>query len=199
MAGAWCVFEDLNVVRRHDDRLNSQVNIKEMTDFNNFINDTSLIGRVNLLGPKPFRVFKIWMDEPDFFRIIEDSWMKEVWSSQPDCRFRDRLKNIKECLRVWSKDKFGVQKERVGSLEKEAMRRELEAEKRDLLESKMSTWLEARKQWEIVEKEHENMFRQKSRIRWDVEGDENSKFFHAFIRRRNNKFYIRGLMVDEVW
>ncbi|PWA52951.1 hypothetical protein CTI12_AA449830 [Artemisia annua] len=39
--GAWCIFGDLNVVRRNDDRLNSQVNVKEMTDFNDFINNMS--------------------------------------------------------------------------------------------------------------------------------------------------------------
>ncbi|PWA76953.1 hypothetical protein CTI12_AA229170 [Artemisia annua] len=37
--GAWCIFGDLNVVRRNEDRFNSQVNIKEMTEFNGFINN----------------------------------------------------------------------------------------------------------------------------------------------------------------
>ncbi|PWA61144.1 zinc finger, BED-type [Artemisia annua] len=36
--GAWCIFGDLNVVRNCDDRLNSQVNVKETNEFNDFIN-----------------------------------------------------------------------------------------------------------------------------------------------------------------
>ncbi|GJX92002.1 putative RNA-directed DNA polymerase [Tanacetum coccineum] len=43
------------------------------------------------------------------------------------------------------------------------------------------------------------MLRQKARVRWDVEGDENTKFFHSFVKRRNNKNNIRGLLVDRVW
>ncbi|GKD05460.1 hypothetical protein Tco_1180434, partial [Tanacetum coccineum] len=43
------------------------------------------------------------------------------------------------------------------------------------------------------------MLRQKARVRWDVEGDENTKFFHSFVKRRNNKNNIRGLLVDGVW
>ncbi|GJY92504.1 RNA-directed DNA polymerase, eukaryota [Tanacetum coccineum] len=39
----WCIFGDFNVVRRQEDRLNSQINVKEMEDFNNFINITRLV------------------------------------------------------------------------------------------------------------------------------------------------------------
>ncbi|GKD47296.1 RNA-directed DNA polymerase, eukaryota, partial [Tanacetum coccineum] len=41
--GAWCIFGDLNVVRSIDDRLNSQVNIKETIEFNDFVNDRRLV------------------------------------------------------------------------------------------------------------------------------------------------------------
>ncbi|GKE38042.1 RNA-directed DNA polymerase, eukaryota [Tanacetum coccineum] len=41
--GAWCIFGDLNMVTRIDDRLKSQVNMKEMTKFNDFVNDTRLV------------------------------------------------------------------------------------------------------------------------------------------------------------
>ncbi|PWA54941.1 hypothetical protein CTI12_AA431780 [Artemisia annua] len=42
-SGAWCISGDLNVVRRSDDRFNSQVNVREMRDFNDFINDSRLV------------------------------------------------------------------------------------------------------------------------------------------------------------
>nr|GEZ63636.1 putative RNA-directed DNA polymerase, eukaryota [Tanacetum cinerariifolium] len=87
------------------------------------------------------------MDEPDFMRVVEDAWMKEVMSYRPDCRFRDRLKNFKARLRVWSKDRFDGQKEKLENLSNEAMRWELEAEKRPLTEGDMSALLEVRKQW----------------------------------------------------
>ncbi|GKD49961.1 reverse transcriptase domain, reverse transcriptase zinc-binding domain protein [Tanacetum coccineum] len=43
------------------------------------------------------------------------------------------------------------------------------------------------------------MLRQKARIKCDVEGNEHSKFFHSFVKRRNNKNNIRGLMVNRIW
>ena len=155
---------------------------------------------VNLdFGPKPFRVFNVWLDEPDFYHVVEEAWKKEVRSYRPDCIFRDRLKNVKDSLRGWSKERFGGSKEKIENLKSEAMKWELEAEKRTLIDSERLLWLEARKRWEEKEREYCNMLRQKTRIRWDAEGDENSKFFHSFVKRRNNKCNIRGLMVDGVW
>ncbi|GKE20695.1 RNA-directed DNA polymerase, eukaryota [Tanacetum coccineum] len=39
----WCIFGEFSMVRRQKDILNSQINVKEMEDFNNFINITRLV------------------------------------------------------------------------------------------------------------------------------------------------------------
>nr|GEY03469.1 transposon TX1 [Tanacetum cinerariifolium] len=94
-----------------------------------------------LMGIQEFRgFFNVWIDEPDFLRVVEGARMKEVKGFQPDCRFRDRLKKVKESLRVWSKDRFGGQKVKVENLRNEAMRWELEAKNRTLSNSEMSAW-----------------------------------------------------------
>nr|GFB23308.1 RNA-directed DNA polymerase, eukaryota [Tanacetum cinerariifolium] len=40
---------------------------------------------------------------------------------------------------------------------------------------------------------------QKSRINWDIEGDENSKFFHGIINQRRRTNAIHGIMRDGSW
>ncbi|XP_071688325.1 uncharacterized protein [Rutidosis leptorrhynchoides] len=40
---------------------------------------------------------------------------------------------------------------------------------------------------------------QKARVRWDVEGDENSKFFHSSLKRTRRIQHIQGLLVDWTW
>ncbi|GJS50290.1 RNA-directed DNA polymerase, eukaryota [Tanacetum coccineum] len=91
------VLLDFNVVRRNDDRFNSQVNKKEMMEFNDFINAmrfSDLWGNLSVValdrklsdhcpivikdveldfGPKPFRIFNIWMEEPNFTRVMEEA------------------------------------------------------------------------------------------------------------------------------
>ncbi|GJQ98501.1 hypothetical protein Tco_0009640 [Tanacetum coccineum] len=71
--------------------------------------------------------------------VFKEAWKKEVRSARPYCRFRDRLKNVKASLRVWSKDRFGGQKEKVENLRNEAMGWEIEAEKRVLNDSERTS------------------------------------------------------------
>ncbi|XP_071727700.1 uncharacterized protein [Rutidosis leptorrhynchoides] len=51
---------------------------------------------------------------------------------------------------------------------------------------------------ELLKREATDMI-QKSRVKWDVEGDENSKFFHCSLKRKHNYQNINGLMVDGSW
>ncbi|GKD46011.1 hypothetical protein Tco_1270656 [Tanacetum coccineum] len=45
----------------------------------------------------------------------------------------------------------------------------------------------------------ENLKKEAIRFRWDVEGDENLKFFYSFVKRKNNKCNLRGILVNGVW
>nr|GEX73276.1 hypothetical protein [Tanacetum cinerariifolium] len=40
---------------------------------------------------------------------------------------------------------------------------------------------------------------QKTKIKWSVEGDENSRFFHGMLNKKRSQLNIRGVMVDGVW
>nr|GFA09403.1 RNA-directed DNA polymerase, eukaryota [Tanacetum cinerariifolium] len=51
---------------------------------------------------------------------------------------------------------------------------------------------------DIKKKEAADSF-QKSKVRWAIEGDENSSFFHGIINKKRSQLAIRGVFVDGVW
>ncbi|XP_071715008.1 uncharacterized protein [Rutidosis leptorrhynchoides] len=129
-------------------------------------------------GPKPIRIFDSWLDE----KGVEDI-----------------LKNVKESLQAWSKGSVGKLDEEIKQLIDECNQLEKDAEQRDLNDNERQTWLQARGKWIEKDRNKRNILRQKARLNWSVEGDENSKFFHSIIKRRNNKNNIRGLYVNGCW
>nr|GEW70920.1 putative RNA-directed DNA polymerase, eukaryota, reverse transcriptase zinc-binding domain protein [Tanacetum cinerariifolium] len=75
-----------------------------------------------------------------------------VYSRNPDLIFRDKLKNVKEGLKAWSKVKFGGNDRDIDALKNEATKWEIVAESRDLDVVELERWKEARIQW--IEKDN---------------------------------------------
>ncbi|XP_071687025.1 uncharacterized protein [Rutidosis leptorrhynchoides] len=99
-------------------------------------------------GPKPFEVFDVWFDDVGVEKIISDAWNETVKpSNRSDCTFMYKLKNVKNALRSWSKDKFGQIDREIETHKSEALKIELKAEKQQVDESELERWKLERKKW----------------------------------------------------
>ncbi|XP_071727288.1 uncharacterized protein [Rutidosis leptorrhynchoides] len=122
-------------------------------------------------GPKPIKVFDEWINHKDARDIILKAWDKRVSSWKPD------LEQLTKAIIDW----------------------ELKAESNDLTEEQMLKWVADKEQLILKEKNQLEMLKQKARFKWALEGDENSKFFHSFIQRRQQKNNIHGVYVNGLW
>ncbi|XP_071713545.1 uncharacterized protein [Rutidosis leptorrhynchoides] len=202
---SWLLVGDFNEVRVLEDRLNSQFIQSRADRFNEFIIRNGLI-EIEINGRKFTRIsddglkfsrldrflvnnsfLNLWEDLSEVDKIVMDAWGHPIRGSRKDCMFRDMLKNVKRALRDWSSKKSGTLDDEIESYKREAMEWELKADSTNLTEQDRDRWLECRRHW--VEKENikSNMLKQKARLKWALEGDEHSKFFHASIRRKNSK------------
>lgn len=73
------------------------------------------------------------------------------------------------------------------------------AETRDLTTAETEAYIAMRRRFFLAEKTASQSIKQKSRIWWAVDGDENSKYFHGVVRGRLKRNSLKGLNVNGRW
>ncbi|XVF10646.1 hypothetical protein REPUB_Repub07fG0200300 [Reevesia pubescens] len=134
-------------------------------------------------GPKPFRFFNHWLDIEGFSDVVINKWCVggglNLWHN---------LKNLKLAIKDWQKKKGLSNFSKIKSLEEEIEKLEEDwlmgvaefGDRDNIAEKKKELW--------SLYKLEEKSWQQKSRTKWFLEGDKNTKFFHltTLVRRRSN-------------
>ncbi|XP_071719374.1 uncharacterized protein [Rutidosis leptorrhynchoides] len=218
----WVICGDFNEVRDQSERLNCEFVESRAKRFNNFIQSNDLmdipLGDITVVAlerkdsdhcpivlkdsekdfsPKPFKLFDAWFNENGFEQVIMDAWENsEQTGTRKDKCFLNKLKVVKIALRSWSSSNYGQLDGDIEVLKNLAQNLELKAETCQLNNSELESWNKARKEWIDKENIKISMLKQKPRVRWVLEGDENTKYFHSFIRNNYNRCNIRGLTIN---
>ncbi|KAJ9565161.1 hypothetical protein OSB04_001127 [Centaurea solstitialis] len=124
--------------------------------------------------------------------IVREAWSAEVQSTDSDRVLRDKFKQAKLKIKEWSKECFG-------SLDKYCSRLETKEELGGWRDRDRDRWLERRKAWMDLEEKKRSMLSQKAKLKWLMEGEDNTKFFHAAIKNRERKNAVRGLEINDEW
>lgn len=136
-------------------------------------------------GPRPFRVFNIWLKEEILLKLIQDM-TKEINSKR---NVQITLKKIKGLIKEWNLGSNGNVNLRIEKMEVELA--ELEdrvgqGQEIDILKMELD-------ELHLV---RDSMLRQQARISWLKDGDRNTKIFHHSIQRRRSKNNIRKIMLQ---
>lgn len=150
-------------------------------------------------GPKPFRFFNYWMQHHSYESFVEEKWRSFSIHGWGGYILNEKLKLLKGELKSWKEKSLGKLDSSIEDKKEEIEKWDIlddafgldseEAEKRasamtDLL--KEMGWREAQ------------LF-QKARIKWTLEGDLNSRFFHKWINSRTKHNEIDGIRVNGSW
>ncbi|XP_071714215.1 uncharacterized protein [Rutidosis leptorrhynchoides] len=221
---SWVICGDFNEVRDKSERLNCEFFENRAKRFNEFIDRNSLVD-IPLGGRKFTRVsddgmkmskldrflvsddfLNLWtdlkvvaLDRSGIDKVIADSWSGPMGGNRKDCVFRNKLKRLKGDLKEWSKVHFGKLDSEIESVKKVVTDLELKAKVGYLNDEERAKWLNSRITWMEMEKIKTGMLKQKVRVRWMLDGDENSKYFHNSLKRKYNKNNIRGINVNGSW
>ncbi|GJR87817.1 RNA-directed DNA polymerase, eukaryota [Tanacetum coccineum] len=124
-------------------------------------------------GPSPFRMFSSWFSKQGFDKIVEDTW------NNSNFKETNSIVLLKKKLQA---SKFWISFDQGNATD------DLVKDRSALLKDLHD--INSRLSFDMA---------QKAKIRWSIEGDENSKNFHGILNKKRAQLAIRGVFVDGNW
>ncbi|GJU73407.1 putative RNA-directed DNA polymerase, eukaryota, reverse transcriptase zinc-binding domain protein [Tanacetum coccineum] len=125
--------------------------------------------------PIPFKLFHSWMQRKGFDDMIKQANEEFANSSFPSS-LQQKLKFMKLKIKEWHN----------------------ESKSKDL-----KCLVEIQTLLNVIEEDLDRYsymdIAQKSKIQWDIEGDENTNFFHGILNQKRRHQLVQGIMVDGEW
>ncbi|XP_058755288.1 uncharacterized protein LOC131628465 [Vicia villosa] len=137
----------------------------------------------------------MWTLDEDCDRLIREAWTENFHGCHMFI-LDQKLKNLKNKLKVWNKNKFGnVQNKTIlagGNLK--AVQKEVEDYGyNDILHEKE---IKAQNDLDIALNMEEELWKEKSRLNWQLHGDRNTKYFHTYAKIKRKTKLITSLLIE---
>nr|GEY32107.1 RNA-directed DNA polymerase, eukaryota [Tanacetum cinerariifolium] len=191
--GEIVMIGDFNEVRYKSERFGSNFKAHDADIFNSFIHNAGL-NEVHL-GGSAFT----WCHHKN-----KDAW-NDAWSDAPGNKknairnFIYKLKYTKEKIRGWLSTYRLNSRGALAKLKEDLRMFDEAIDKGNSPVEMVHKRLKTLNKIQQVNNTHMSEVAQKAKIKWVVEGDENTKFFHGMLNKKRNQRSIQGIMVNGTW
>ncbi|GJY38186.1 RNA-directed DNA polymerase, eukaryota [Tanacetum coccineum] len=151
-------------------------------------------------GPIPFKVFHYWFDMNGFNNLVEVAWKEYPGNDSNAIRyFMGKLKFLKSKIREWNVTRRLADNLMQFKLIKDLENLDAAVDRGEGKDEISCNRVDIINKLNVISNNQILEVSQKSKIRWAVEGDENSKFFHGMLNKKRSLLNVRGVLVDGIW
>ncbi|GJR39917.1 RNA-directed DNA polymerase, eukaryota [Tanacetum coccineum] len=151
-------------------------------------------------GATPFCFYHSWLSIPGFDQLVNSSRNSFNFDdSNGMIRFKKKLQCLKKEIRKWVADFKSVQSSCIKDIKKKLCDIDKVLDQGGVTDDVLLSRMETMKQLHDLNSSNNIDFVQKAKVRWAIEGDENTKFFHGVINRKRANLSVKGIMIDGVW
>ncbi|XP_023757712.1 uncharacterized protein LOC111906219 [Lactuca sativa] len=151
-------------------------------------------------GPLPFRFFNSWLLQDDIEVLIKKFVSSYVskGGGKADLNFMEKLIDLKNDLKAWRLKETHIQKEELLMLKNKVDDLDKLADHKPLSDHENN---ERTGHQKILDMETiiKLDLKQKNWIKWLVDDDKNTIFFHGVINNKNRKIKINELLINAEW
>ncbi|GMI73679.1 hypothetical protein HRI_001037200 [Hibiscus trionum] len=165
---------------------------KSLSDHNGILLE---VDRINW-GPKPFKLFNYQMEENGFDDIIS----RVVARCKPGSNkggIASILKLSKQAIKQWSRTEKCCSKSKLKEVEGQISSIEAAVQQGSGAPIDYDLLANLRIQLQELLRKEESVWIQNSRVKWFIEGDRNTKFFHLVASNRRRKNQIHSVKIGD--
>ncbi|GKC40709.1 hypothetical protein Tco_1053093 [Tanacetum coccineum] len=135
-----------------------------------------------------------------FQKFVENIW-KSSTNEGPNALLilMNKLRLLKKQIRIWNKDKMGCRRKEQHQLKKDLGKMESDIDSGRGNDELVKKRLETIHQIQKLDRLEALETAQKVKIKWAIDGDENTGFYHGIINKRRSIQNIRGIVVEGKW
>ncbi|KAM0042735.1 putative RNA-directed DNA polymerase [Helianthus debilis subsp. tardiflorus] len=140
-----------------------------------------------------------YSDHNPLLMVVTAAMEEFSFEGPADLNLIHKLRFLRNKIKAWRDESRGKEDEIEERARQEFESLEVEAEFRDLTEDEEWVRLECKKKILEAECNKAKDLKQRARVKWAMDGDDNTKFFHGLINKRKSTNSIPGLFDNNGW